>query len=612
MKPQTKRIMEAIIVIAILMCVLHHVMDARNANLSNQEIKTYSKLINQAQWDAHGPGSMEAYVQLFEFDRNQLIQKAKNAVQSIKSHLYNDGFVLVPDAPHSIHQQFNDALPIIEKATKTLEFGPPIPAPDEIYFASPTGCYNIVSFVNANEMIQYVQHLALRDWLEGNRGKALEKVKLILQFADAFKFNLDLISHLYANSFRQIAFDTLETFLWNNPGVNDNIRIFELVDQLKPDEWTFEPHTAVYLKDFLYNQQYFYQRLLFDYCLAASLLAPQNKPAGSHEAYEILQKHGVVPNDDLSIAQQCSLLNKWTTLAAMRKRAANLPDTFYSDDDPILTPVISKQFPPLMYAAARYLRNENYVDRNFHNRFDKTRYRAQVMHAALWARCWRDRHGVWPTDEQFNQHSPSRFYMWHQTFDKQNQTVEMQKYDLHILVDHFMQFIFSKENIGTDRAQYFCNFLPDAEFNSAEIHFRLPYSLSLTYQSQKAHWLKGVFEAYKPLVKSVNINYGKNSPFWYERNEIYNDKAVFQYNLSIHPHDRKRNLQNMVNSYMLTPTNKDPFNYPDSLTIEITIPDKLVWIGYQEPSDEEDEFILPGDNPNSEKKDKDIFVLAGW
>ncbi len=612
MKPQTKRIMEAIIIIAILMCVLHHVMDARNADLTNQELITYSKLINQAQWDAHGPGSLKAYAQLFEFDKNQLIQKAKKAVQTINRDLNYDGFILVPDAPHSIYQQFNDALPIIEKAAKTLELGPPIPAPDEIYFASPTSLYNIVSFVNTIEMIQYVHHLALRDWLEGNRDKALEKVKLIFQFADAFKFNLDLISHLGANSFRQIALDTLETSLLNNPDADGNKRIFEMLDQLKPDEWTFEPHTAVYLKDFLYNQQYFYQRLLFDYCLAASLLAPQNKPVGSHEAYEFLQKHGVVPTDDLSIAQQCSLLNKWTTLAAMRKRAANLPDAFYSDDNPTLTPVISKQFPPLMYAAARYLRNENYVDRNFHNRFDRTRIRTQVMHAAFWARCWRDQHGKWPTDEQFSQHTPSRFYMWQQTFDKQNQTVEMQKYDLHILVDHFMQFILSKENMGTDRAQYFYNYLPDAEFNSAEIHFRLPYSRSLADQSKEAKWLKGIFEAYKPLVKSVHINYGKNSPFWYERNEMYNDKAVFQYNSSVHPHDRKRNLQYMVNSYMLTPTNKDPFNYPDSLTVEITIPDKMVWIGYQKPTDEEDQFILPRDDPQREENDKDIFVLAGW
>ncbi|MEW6235920.1 MAG: hypothetical protein AB1656_11075 [Candidatus Omnitrophota bacterium] len=573
MQRPLNRILEASIVLAILLVVLSQWSDRREQRILREHSIECATMLNQAIWDRFGPGAKTPYMELFGQSNSpnsfrDKINEFENYAQSVGQPW---GFVAVPGAPQGFQDRLNVAADIIGCVTKVLEGGPFIAAPSEIYFS--TNEYAIMNFLSVQLVSKAMQHLAWRNWTGGDKAKAVEYAKDNVRLGDSLRYGPALIEQLIGFAVKGIALNSFNGFAWTDPGKEENRLILQTLMDLHPENWDASTNLE-YLLFPLTDWNPPNESTTPNDLAAAVLLreAPADPPT---KAASLLRQAGMIPKKKLRFDRVVSLLGKWTTKPAMKKRAKKLPAVYYKEDG-FLSEQAAHRFPPLLYAASRV--SQAAYNKNYFSRMESVKGKALALIGAYWARCYRDEHnGVWPTKEEFRSQCPVKDQVDMRIIEAANTEAShtllwINSYVYKLLAQQFMVFFNQSRN---DK-----DCIPDPD-TPGQFYLRCVFNSNEAGKEYVA-WKVACIKAFAPFVENVTLKMGNDSPFWKDYIDAYGIG---------HP-----GFNNMA----------------EALAIQIKLPKKTYWIYHRGPDGVWDDMGDIYDPSNGTNSKGDIVQLAGW
>jgi len=600
MRPITKRIMELTIVFTVLLMVTTSRMEQRHTRHLEKDMQSMIQEVNQAMWDKFGPGTKQGYIDFFSETKNTNITGNMNIppvpsqnephyrslwdeIMSLTTTEMGDcrGFIAVESTPEWFKTKLAEIEPKVQQLQALLDKGPYLAAPGEIDFTTTTVRFgNDLGFQQAARVLRL---LSEKDWLSGNREKAVQDLATGLRLGEALCYSPWLIDQMIRQALYSIGLQGFDTYAWTDPSPEDNRLLLAALEKFDTQKWEIPPSTENFLWNYLGNLDtnalWFYSKeseavgVLFN---RARFIDPTSRKA--------LQKAGLIPRPWWRFSYEVSPLLKWTTLPAMRKRAERAPDSFF-EGDAVFSPDTVKKFPRLVYLVSRYCIKSIPNFSNAATRMETTRLTAQVLQAAYRARCWRDEHKAWPTAEQMAALLPKgATFGWHVTedarwlatyFENMNnpQSEDSMPYESHgyyggpypVAMPGYINI-----NQYRQRMKEVMGHFPE------EIHLLLDLS-----HTEKANWVKGIFESYTGLVESVKVE-----------DSIYKQ----QYN----PYGNTVSIMPMKH-----------------ITVHLRLPKRSYWVSQPGPGGAADvlvdeEIFVPYNPSNGLKSKGSIVQLAGW
>lgn len=598
MKTYTKRGMELIIVLTVCLLALSTWHERRVAHRQREQSLELATLLNQTLWDKYGPGTKQGYWDLFAKDPYTTINLGDDRSRTISVFeelnqvellVGNAGAVLaVPEAPEWYQSRLRRAEEWAAQLPPVLEKGPYLAAPGEIYFA--TNANRALWIPGIAPKANGMKQLALRDWMQGNKDQAVTRLVDIIRLGDAFRYSPMAWDQLTRAMVIEIGLDGFDTVLWTNPGPEDNQKILDALRQFKPEEW----HIPSYVENILWTDYSDYAgmmgRLYRPDTVAVSLLLngmpefPSDArvvelfyetgliPAWRYEKLRALRKDPAAWNDFFGSRSRqrysrptAALLEKWTTLPAMRKRMQSLPDWFY-ESDPLLSADNARRFPPLVYAASRFstLFGNDFYQNNMVVRLIVARQRMAALTAAFWGRCQRDTKGAWLSYEEFNAQFEKQFQWTVDLFPDRSNTQLIEAYIARHQVNKRFYLDETKTEVNPgDRSEI--NF-PMKWFAQDTIARAEIPSVTAT-REELENWVRGIFQN-DPLVETIRPIYG-----------FHDDQVLGR-----------------IRSYQ----------------VKLNLPKTSYWIMQTGPDGMRDLPFLPYNPTNGAQSRGDILQLAGW
>ncbi|MFB3789482.1 MAG: hypothetical protein ACE15F_24250 [bacterium] len=601
MKTYTKRGMELIIVLTVCLLALSTWHERRVANRQREQALELATLLNQTLWDKYGPGTKQGYRDLLGSDpyttfnlgddRSQAVS-VFDELNQVENLVGNAGAILaVPEAPEWYQSRLKRAEEWAVQLPPVLEKGPYLAAPGEIYFATTAlnSFWSSIITQKANGMKQ----LALRDWMHGNRDQAITRLVDIIRLGDALRFSPVAWEQLMRTMVIEIGLDGFDTVLWTNPGPEDNQKILAALRQFKPEEWYFPS----YVENILWTDYSDYAGRLYRPDTFAAILMlngvpdPQRVPKIDDLYHEI----GLIPDwrieqlrgipkalvfwDDRyarffkqrGSRKTAALLEKWTTLPAMRKRMQNLPDWFY-ESDPLLSADNARRFPPLVYAASRFctLFAEPYYQTNALTRLLVARQRMAALTAAFWGRCQRDTKGAWLSSEEFADQFDKQFQWTVNLLPDRNNTQLVEAYLARHQVNKRFYLDETKTEVNPgDHSEI--NF--PMKWYEQEIIAKAEIPSVTATREELENWVRGIFQN-DPLVETIQPHHVEVPGYYHPSNETIL----------------------AVKSYQ----------------VKLKLPKTSYWVVQTGPDGISDLPFLPYNPTNGAQSRGDILQLAGW
>lgn len=364
------------------------------------------QILNQVVWDQYGPGNHEAFQKLYKDFPHIQQGDSRNVFPYADTLPFNweCGFAATNDITPlliSYKDYFENFASSLHTAVET---GPDIPPPSEA--DSPEE-----KPINTSSHMKLLRIFAYQHWMRGDRPQAIQILADTLRYGQSFLASNDIYDQLTRMQILQYGLEGIANLIWNNPSVEDCRLMREQLAKLNPAEWSFPSYWGDPLWSHVSNLD---RSFLPDLDAAFGFNYDQDD-----HTLQILQSIGIpVAYKNFSrinpLRSNSLFPCKWTTLPALRKRIQKLPPSFY-ENDPLFKPEQIKKIPPILYAASRlYEISSNKVDRyrgSFHLSFseemEKIKIRALALDSALWARQYREEHGVWPVSEEFQTQSPA-------------------------------------------------------------------------------------------------------------------------------------------------------------------------------------------------------------
>ncbi len=565
MKSITKRLMECTILTALILVLGNKLFEAQHIKNQIANAPEYAKIFNQAIWDKYGPGSQEAYYKLLPSSDDTISGANQEIFMSnqFNNPCENQGFVANASSPEWFDDYLNQMQTHVQNMEKALQCHPFIAAPNESHFS------DIDSRESHNlywlKRISYaIRQMAYRDWLEGDFESALKQLKTIIDFGESvrYAFAKEHLQFLRIN-IHHLGFDGFDHLIWTNPDYERTSLIYKSLNNIKFNEWKlprfcqssnienllissiFEEKSFYSTKKTLISAIFKESKLSSDQ-LAASILISNNfviphiefakKESKTYDYNDLCSdfiKVGFLTNKEKKTPVVNSMLGKWTTLAALRKRCDRLPDAFY-ESDPLLSAEQARQLPKLTYAVSRLYSHPSITNSsNIHNtsyyltqRMTVIKRRVLALQAAYKWRMERDKNGQWLTPEQM-----------HKTFPLGQELCYVVDMNPDLLTRHFI-----KNNIISEYAPS-SKLIPAPSFFNARdskiIYVQcLPQKndnspQAMKFRKENHKWMEGMLSAMSPLVQSVTSRITHASQQGDYRREQYMDPSIWMRPLPI-------------------------------------------------------------------------------
>lgn len=632
-----KRICEAVIVITILMIFIVRSVEQQRMENHLQTRVDRMKVLNQALWDQYGPGSRYAYDRIIQPENYekfvnhnpQLIhytdpwQKVFETVDAANAAGVVEGILGVDEAPDWFDECLDEAEKLSNVLEEALQTGPYLAAPDEVFFA--TDRVIIPNFLRMQNTAKVLRHYAMKQWYKGERKEAVETLHQIMRMTDAFRVDPYLISHLIRAAVNDMGMQGMERLLWLEPALEDLQRMNAVLHSTDINTWKKPDYAERFI--------WFEGEILSSDSFASLLLLTKTETRDENYA-SVLEETGVFPRFTLSKTETASLLRKWTTVPAMKKRLQNPPDAFY-EGDPLLKPEDAKQLPALWYAAYRYNSNLfGYNELNANTRFDIVRTHMQLLRQAVWARILKEQTGQFPDRERYqsylNEEMPLEYYNYsYQVNPGQNDDKLIEKFkQIHYSSEHLKNFFHPVKGLDQwdkrkihypiDYGFNWYNFDPQ-RYN----YFGNPNSDLKDFKPQRdelVNWTAGIFQAFKPIVKSTTITYSTLRETLQNRMDAgdENINSAFQggYGMMGYgmmglgmgmPMQTNEGVTGAVDD--LSQLDQPIASY---LTVELDLPKETLWFVHQGPNKLFDAGNASYDPSNGITSVGDIYQFVGW
>lgn len=615
--------------------VYRHAEQDRIESIQDRSVQRL-QLLHQALYDKFGPGNRYAYDKFFDPENyEKFVNNNPNLdhYQFPWSKVYQleeasnlsgvqEGLLGVKEAPVWYQKRLQATAEFSSQLEEAFQTGLYIPAPGEAYFDMNT--IDVPNFLYvqrvANALRQYSMHL----WAIGEREAAIKTMGQIIQVGDIFRADPTLIAHLIRVTIYETALTGMSRFLWLEPSLEELQQMQDVLNSTDVNTWAKPDHAEQFIwfdAGYLDIDRY-----------AAALLVLETETADRDYAV-ILEEAGVLPTFKLSKDQVSSVIQKWTTLPAMKKRLQNYQGDLYANDS-FLSEEQAKQLPTIWYAAYRYQRNPfGYHRVNASIRFENARARLHMMRQAVWARIQKEQTGEFPTEKQFI------MYLQQVTPTLQEQ--------FHGLVELGIDYEYTKEEFKKIHFhQQYSNYNNLSELNypvrgldqwdKRKLHYSFEYDFldELTFvihntfdadttsgnvqvQSKRddmIQWTQSIFNAFKPIVKSTTLTKVKRGDL--EAIRSYYRNSNYQYNeypLSEKYYNLDGTLKKLdlpeIDEEKAEEYNKEYVKY---LSIELDLPKEPVVVRYQGPNKQWDDYLDPYDPSNGINSGGDIYQFVGW
>jgi len=598
MKSITKRIMESTVVLALLVSLAIVWFEKKNEERIRQQCPAILKMYNQAIWEKYKPGNRTAYLELLQNSYNSQHDDIYDfPFTEGRPHNFANGLAAIDWAPAWFFQKLDVLGNFSQNVHQVLNTGPMISSPEETQFLPMDSDY-------VDSFLRGIPYAALRDWLRGEKEKAIGQLMDLIHLGQAFRFSpVSQERNEMRTSTIQRALVGFNSLIWNNLDVQSSRTILHELKAVKPETW-IEPQL---LSDFVW--------------LLLTNSLDEDIPVEKIAAYRLLNGFSDLESDEMvnffglgtyrkqvkeallvdrktawplvaaferKVAAQ---LGKWTTVPAVNKRLDKLPDDFFADDF-FLTPEQARSLPRSIFAITKKSKKqvEDYErkqrsDEISYQAIQKPKLQALALQSAFWCRVWREDHGAWPTAEEFKTQSPAGeslalfkienskpFLLDYQRLFEERPRHSYSRYDRPIKVDN--------PNPRTLRYTYF--------------QYGENPGNPTQQEKQKIEWTKGIFLAACPLVQSVTYTI---TSIW-----SIDDMIFEQTDLPL-----PRNLWE---------------GFRVDYSIEMSLPQFSYWIAeWKDETGQPEEFLnenLQPEKPNNEYYDsgenpeKPVIQLAGW
>ena len=392
MKFYTKRLIESTVVLALLITFCVVWVQKKSEKSLRDRLPQIVKTLNQAVWDEYGPGSVEAYDKIFWNER------LSNSFSCWNLPFNSDcGLVAVDRIPESFRDGMDEIQNFADRLHQTLDAGPMISPPDEKDLS-----WNFFQ-LDSHPLDSYMRglnFLAFSEWMRGNRDSAIQHFIDVLRMGHALRARPGYLSRSQRVQILDSGLNGLNSLIWNDPDGKCSQTLFREMEELNPAAWSIQSHTFNPLWEAL-ERVWRDKNFQADEHFAAYLLSIGNRDDSVASALSDLG----------SLKQIGSLLNKWTTVPALKKRLDRLPDAFFKND-PLFSVERAKSLPRLMYVVSKVYTNSSKGTGDpfdgflINNRKVNVKKKALAIEGALWARAWRDERGFWPSSEIFKSECP--------------------------------------------------------------------------------------------------------------------------------------------------------------------------------------------------------------
>lgn len=614
MKSITKRIMESTIVMALLISGAIVWFEKKTEERIRENIPAAFKMYNKALWDKYGPGNRIAYIDLFvqpQGDYNNIW--LNSPFVEYKPRNFECGLAAVQEAPDWFYTNLDLFKEFPKQLHQTLEVGPAITALEE------SGFFELDESL-AEVYCRTLRYMALRDWLQGNREKAISQLIDLIRLGYAFRYSP---AYLEQYTLRDVAtrsgLDGLDSLIWKNLDASSTQTILKALRTVQPESWSipFCCNNGIWTFPQVENAP---SAPIFVFLTTAYLLGriPHT------DSKETLNQIGIYGYKDEDIV--ISRIKNWTTLPAMNKRLRKLPESFY-EDDYLLSSEQAKSIPPLLYACAKVSKNfvkdvEEYwekpasTEQRQQNPVVQSKVEVQALEAALWCRKWREERGAWPAPEEFKTQYPS------------GESFQLLKINTPLPLLLGFQRLFEKQSLNYDSSD-------NLDFNPLEVSYPYPNTLTFTFahhveernklnleEKERIEWTLGIYQAFSPLVKTATYTI---ADFPNEMFRTGDSPATIMYQVTSPPAltaiDAIAGVSSERNDFEIVrtiPIDGYRYNSIINYTIELNAPQNSYWIAeYDDESISPDEFLI--ENLPTPKKDnrryyhiRPAIQLAGW
>lgn len=588
MQSRTKRILEATILLAFLMVLGNGWYEHRCNRAFQAQCPEIAQMINQIIQEKTG------FKDLPEF--GTLFLKDDPGIQAIQTIFINTaplneshGFIAVDVAPQWFHENIEKVKDYARRLHQALEDGLVLPVSKEntIYQGGEVirdSNYNVPSHVIATVL----QYLVQWEWLHGEQNLAIDQLADIIRLGQTLRTSPYFTDQIQRMSIVTIALQGFGQFIWTNPGADQDQKILDILQTVNRDTLRFPLYVnSTSPLETLVNWGMNQPSLFIDGVSVGFHLVVKN----IQERIKILEKIKKLDKQNrpgpfsLSLYRENSLLSKWTTVPAMKKRMRHQPDSYY-DSDPLLPAAAARQIPLLEYTANRANSfSQRYADFNRTNEAD-------ALRAVYWARVYHDQHGTWPDQEEFITQNPLEDFVDYLDRDDPN-----------LFKSVFYQLHHINNNLE------FANWLytpPDKV-----VLYEQSYTLRRYGESEEqSKWIVGMLKAMSPLVKSASALLA-DSPIIKNEimkgnihiNSIPDPMAQAQIGMTM---DDSRDEINKTGIYIIDRELQKRFSSRQPLyLVELNQPRKTYWLIYNARQTQTVRNDIPLD-PNR------TYQLIGW